>query len=247
MPMKMYDPRFYPEVAFGGFSRIDGVIQFYSRVNALIESDSVVVDFGCGRGQHVEDPIPFRRGLRNLRGKVAKVIGLDVDITARDNPTIDEFYSLTPGSSWPLENDSVDLAICDYVLEHLPKPELFFLEARRTLRTGGVLCLTTTNLLSYVGLATKLIPNRFHPAVVTRVQEGRKAQDVFPTLHRCNTIPAVRRQMIKNGFETMVYGFDAGPGYLTFSTIAYTIGYLHQKIAPSLIRPIIVGFGRKLV
>ncbi len=246
MPMKTYDPRFYPEVAFGGFPRIDGVIQFYSRVNALIEPNSVVVDFGCGRGQHVEDPIPFRRGLRNLKGKVAKVIGLDIDIAAKDNPTIDEFHLLTPGSSWPLESDSVDLAICDYVLEHLPEPELLFLEARRTLRIGGVLCLTTTNLLSYVGLATKLIPNRFHSGIVTRVQEERKAQDVFPTLHRCNTIPAVRRQMINNGFETMVYGLDAGPGYLTFSIIAYAIGYMHQKIAPSFIRPIIVGFGRKL-
>ena len=244
MRMKMFDPRFYPEVAFGGFPRIDGAIQFYSRVNALVTNDSVVVDFGCGRGR--EDPIPFRRALRNLKGKVAKVIGLDVDIVAKDNPTIDEFHLLTSASSWPLESDSVDLTICDYVLEHLPDPETFFLEARRTLRVGGILCLATTNLLSYVGLATKLIPNRFHSGIVTRVQDGRKAQDVFPTLHRCNTIPAVRRQMIKNGFETLVYGFDGGPGYLTFSKIAYSIGYLHQKIAPSFIRPIIVAFGRKL-
>lgn len=61
----------------------------------------------------------------------------------------------------------------------------------------------------------------------------------------CNTIPAIRRQMIKDGFETAVYGFDAGPGYLTFSKIAYSIGYAHQQIAPSFIRPIIVAFGRK--
>ena len=239
-----FDPRYYPEVAFGGFPRIDGAIQFYSRVNALIKPDSIVVDFGCGRGR--EDPIPFRRALRNLKGKVAKVIGLDVDIAAKDNLTIDEFRQLMPASSWPLEDDSIDLTICDYVLEHLPEPELFFSEARRTLRVGGVLCLATTNVLSYVGVATKLIPNRFHSAIVTRVQKGRKAEDVFPTLHRCNTIPAVRRQMIKNGFETAIYGFDAGPGYLTFSKIAYFIGYVHQQIAPSFVRPIIVAFGRKL-
>jgi SAM-dependent methyltransferase len=246
MRMKMFDPRFYPEVAFGGFPRMDGVIQYYSRINSLIAPDSIVVDFGCGRGQHADDPIPFRRALRNLRGKVAKVIGLDVDIAAKDNPTIDEFKLLAPGSKWPLENDSVDLAICDYVLEHLPDPDIFFLEARRTLRVGGILCLATTNLFSYVGLATKLIPNRFHSRIVTSVLEGRKAQDVFPTLHRCNTIRAVRREMLKNGFETAIYGFDGGPGYLTFSKIAYSLGYLHQQIAPSFIRPIIVAFGRKL-
>jgi hypothetical protein len=49
--MKMFDPRFYPEVAFGGFPRIGGAIQFYSRVNSLFTNDSVVVDFGCGRGR----------------------------------------------------------------------------------------------------------------------------------------------------------------------------------------------------
>jgi hypothetical protein len=57
MRMKMFDPRFYPEVAFGGFPRIGGAIQFYSRVNSLFTNDSVVVDFGCGRGR--EDPIHF--------------------------------------------------------------------------------------------------------------------------------------------------------------------------------------------
>jgi SAM-dependent methyltransferase len=241
--MKMFDPRFYPEVAFGGMPRIDGVVQFYSRVNSLVGPDSIVVDFGCGQGR--EDPIPFRRGLRNLKGKAGKVIGLDIDVAAKDNPTIDEFHLLTPVCSWPLPDGSVDLIICDYVLEHLQEPGLLFAEAKRTLRTGGVLCIATTNLLSYVGLATKLVPNRFHSRIVTRVQEGRKTEDVFPTLHRCNTMGSVRRQMTKNGFETMMYGFDAGPGYLTFSVIAYTLGYIHQQIAPSFIRPIIVAFGRK--
>lgn len=59
-------------------------------------------------------------------------------------------------------------------------------------------------------------------------------------------MPAVRRQMRINRFETLIYGFDPGPGYLAFSKIAYALGYLHQKIAPSFIRPIIVAFGRKL-
>lgn len=30
----------------------------------------------------------FRRALRNLKGKVAKVIGLDGDIVAKDNPPL---------------------------------------------------------------------------------------------------------------------------------------------------------------
>lgn len=42
--------RFYPETTYGGFSYVDGTIAFFSRVNALLKPESVVVDFGCGRG-----------------------------------------------------------------------------------------------------------------------------------------------------------------------------------------------------
>jgi SAM-dependent methyltransferase len=245
MPLKMYDPRFYPEVNFGGTPRCDGVIDFYSRIHCLIQPDSVVVDFGCGRGQHVEDPIPFRRNLKNLKGKVAKVIGLDVDESARSNPTLDEFHLLPVGKPWPLPDASVNLITCVYVLEHLTDPAFVFSEAQRTLCPGGYLCLATPNLYSYFGVAAKLIPNRFHSRIVTRLQEDRKEEDVFPTVYRCNTIPAVRRQLSKHGFESLVYGYDGGPGYLTFSTAAYALGYLYQQIAPSFIKQIIVAFGRK--
>jgi len=53
-----YQEIFYPESRFGGFTDIDGTMVFYSRVNALIEPSFHVLDLGCGRGAHVEDPIP---------------------------------------------------------------------------------------------------------------------------------------------------------------------------------------------
>jgi SAM-dependent methyltransferase len=240
------DASFYPEVAFGGIPRLDGVVEFYSRVNALIEPHFVVVDFGCGRGAHTEDPVRFRRDLRNLKGKAAKVIGLDVDPTGEANPTIDEFRLLRGGRAWPMDGESADLVICHSVLEHLPEPASFFAEARRVLHPGGVLAVVTTNLWSYVGIAAALVPNRFHARIVTRVQADRKEDDVFPTLYRCNTIPKLRREFRRHGFQAAVYGFDGGPAYLTFSRFAYALGYLHQQMAPALIRPIILAFGRKL-
>jgi SAM-dependent methyltransferase len=246
MRLEMFDKRFYPEVAFGGISRSDGTIQFYCRINALIQPGFVMVDFGCGRGEHHADPVPFRRGLRNFRGKVAKVIGLDIDPVGAQNPTLDEFRLVEPGCSWPCADESLDLIICHSVLEHLPEPGFLFAEAHRTLRPGGFLCITTTNLFSYVGIAAKLVPNRFHYRVLTRVQAERSAEDVFPTVYRCNTIPAVRRELARNGFDSAVFGFEPGPGYLTFSLVAYAAGYLHQQLAPSLIRPIIMAFARKL-
>ena len=119
--------RFYPETTYGGFTDIDGTIVFFHRVNSLINSSSVVLDIGCGRGAYGEDTVPLRRELRILKGKAAKVIGIDVDPRAQDNPFLDEFH-LIQGNSWPLDSNSIDLIVCDNVLEYIETPGSFFEE-----------------------------------------------------------------------------------------------------------------------
>ena len=239
-----YQQIFYPESIFGGFSDIDGTVAFYTRVNALIQPSFRIVDFACGRGAHADDPVSFRRNLRSLKGKVTRVIGVDVDPAGHDNPTVDEFRLLIPGDPWPLENKSVDLIICDCVIEHLPDPLSFFDEARRVLARGGYLCIRTPNVLSYVGIASKIVPNALHDKVLRKVQLNRKEEDVFPTLYRCNTVFALRRQMLAHGFRAVVYGYEAEPSYLHFSKLAYAMGVLHQKFAPGFLRPAIFCFGQ---
>ena len=245
--MKDYLPLFYPESKFGGFTDIDGTIAFYSRVNALLQQSSVVVDFGCGRGAHQEDPIAFRRNLLCLKGKVSKVIGVDVDEAGRTNSGVDEFRSLEPGSPWPLADRSVDMVICDWVMEHLPDPGAFFLEARRVLRSGGYLCIRTLNIHSYVGIGSRLVPNRLHSRVLSKVQKGREEEDVFPTLYRCNTISSLRKQFSGNNFQAVVYGYDAEPSYLSFAKVAYAFGVVNQKLAPGFLRPAIFAFGQSQI
>jgi SAM-dependent methyltransferase len=244
MTRDSYVGTFYPESKFGGFPDIDGNIAFYSRVNALLNPSFQILDFGCGRGAQADDPIAFRRDLRCFKGKVAKVIGLDVDSAGYRNPTLDEFRLLSDGP-WPIETGSSDLLICDNVIEHLSDPELFFSEAARVLVRGGYLCVKTPNALSYVGIASMLVPDRHHKRVLAKVQQDRKEEDVFPTLYRCNTVWAVRRQLALNGFRSVVYGYEAEPGYLNFSKLAYAVGVLHQKYAPGFLRPAIFGFGER--
>lgn len=89
-----YLERFYPESRFGGFTDADGTIAFYARVNSLITSASVVLDFGCGRGAFMDDSVAIRRELRTLKGKCAKVVGVDVDEAGLSNPAVDEFRTL---------------------------------------------------------------------------------------------------------------------------------------------------------
>lgn len=236
---------FYPESKFGGFTHLDGTLAFYTRVQALADSAAVVVDFGCGRGAYASDPVALRREMRVFKGKVRRVIGLDASPAGEDNPFLDEFHMLD-GARWPLEDGLANVVICDNVLEHLPDPHAFFSEAHRVLRAGGSLCIRTPNQLNYIALLSRLVPNRSHARVLAHAKPGLANEDIFPTLYRCNTLPAVRRGLAQHGFEGIVFGYEAEPSYLSFSQIAYALGVLHQKMAPGVFRAAIFAFGKRV-
>jgi ubiquinone/menaquinone biosynthesis C-methylase UbiE len=118
------------------------------------------------------------------------VIGVDVDPAGSANPVLDEFRLIT-GERWPLEDGSVDLAVCDWVLEHVQDPAAFVDELDRVLRPGGAFVARTINRRSLLALGSRAVPSRAHAAVLARMQPGRAAQDVFPTAYRMNTRAAL--------------------------------------------------------
>lgn len=238
--------RFFPETRFGGFTNFDGTVSFFLHVNALLKPTDTVLDVGCGRGAYQEDKVVLRRNLRILRGKVQKVIGLDPDPNAAGNPFIDEFCQLKDlAAAWPIPDNSVDLIVTDWTLEHMADPDLFFGEARRVLRTGGYLCVRTTNAWGYVAVAARLIPQGWQERVIQRTQERRPAVDIFPTRYACNSVPALRKKLRQYGFKGAVYGFAGLPGYLDFSCILYYLGVLYERYAPHFLRQSLIVFARK--
>jgi SAM-dependent methyltransferase len=236
----------YPESDFGGFTRVDGTIQFYERVRALLGEESVVLDIGCGRSCGSEDNCEYRRVLRDLRGGSRRVIGIDVDAAARTNPTIDDFRLMEDPRQWPVEDNSIDLAFCDYVMEHVEDPEAFFAEWRRVLKPGGYACLRTPNSWSYIALISRLIPNRFHAKVTHFAQESRKAEDVFPVYYRCNRRGKLTALFRRHGFDVCVYSLEGEPNYLAFSRLAYRLAAVVHRHLPSMLQSTLAGFARKL-
>jgi SAM-dependent methyltransferase len=235
--------RFFPEARVGGFTAIDGTVEFYQRVAAILSPDATMLDVGCGRGLHTEDEVAYRRRLRDFRRRARRVIGIDPDEGARVNPTLDEFR-LIDDDRWPVEDATIDIVLADWVIEHVRDPDAFFVECSRVLRHGGYVCARTTNTLGYVGLISRLVPTRHHRAL-GRAQPDRKTEDIFPTLYRCNTVDALRRALHRSGLDACVYGHEAEPRYLEFSSLAYAAGIVYQRLAPRRFANALLVFARK--
>ncbi len=111
----------------------------WERRRALLLADARpgerVLDLGCGAGRFV----------RALAEAGADPVGVELAEGALERARLN-----VPGAEFlrmddeiPLENSSVDLVWCSEVLEHVPDTAAFLSEARRVLRTGGRLLLTT--------------------------------------------------------------------------------------------------------
>ena len=235
----------YPETRFGGFSRVDGTVAFYTRVRSLLQPDMHVLDVGCGRGKSTENAVPFRRDLRDLRDHCAHVLGIDVDPVAETNPTLSDFRLIEDVDHWPVDDASVDFVLSDYVLEHVGNPDAYLSELSRVLRPGGYFCARTPNKLGYVALVAQLVPNRLHDRVVENVQENRESQDVFPTFYKMNTSSSIRRSLAAHGFDSEVVRHAGEPTYFTFSPVAYRLGAWLHRLLPGPLQNQFFVFARK--
>jgi SAM-dependent methyltransferase len=195
----------------GGFTNNDGTIDFYLRVKALVNEDSVVLDLGAGRAAWNEDTqCETRRKIRTLRGEVKEVIAADFDKAVLLNRASDR-QILMDNNGIDLPKNSVDLVVADYVLEHIDDAGKFVNHVDYLLKPGGWFCARTPHKWSYVALAARLLPNSIHVRILKYVQPDRLAKDIFPTTYQLNTHRDVKRLFPKWSDKTFTYKGD--PAY----------------------------------
>lgn len=237
---------FFPEINAGGFSRIDGTIQFYQRVNSILHPDAIVLDYGAGRGApQIDDTVQFRRQLSRIKGKVRKVIGADVDPIVTTNPAIDEAIVLDNPGPLPLEDGSVDIIISDYTFEHLEHPAGVAREFDRILVPGGWICARTPNRFGYIAFMNRTIPEAFRLHVVGMAQPNRKEHDIFPAFYRLNTPSALREHFDPARYDHFTHTWDAEPAYHFSSSIFYGLFLFTHAISPPAFKAMLHIFMRK--
>lgn len=169
--------RFYD--AESGF--VDGTTEYHQLVAQVARGK--ILEIGSGPTN------PSTRFLATL----GEVTGLDVDPDVRGNADLAR-AEVFDGTRFPFDDAVFDVCASNYVLEHVPQPEVHFAEVRRVLRPGGAYVFRTPNRYHYVMIVSSLTPHGFHKLVANRLRGlPADAHDPYPTLYRANSERAVRR------------------------------------------------------
>ena len=236
----------FPEVHAGGYTCIDGTVEFYGRVQALLRPEMHVLDFGGGRGAALHDDTSgLRRDLRTLRGKCAKVVACDVDGAVMENPGADESQVVQPDAPLPFADGTFDLIVSDFVFEHIADPALVASELGRILRPGGWICARTPNKYCLISLVTRLIHNSRHSRILGVAQPERKSIDVFPTVFKLNTKRDIAAWFDPDTFDNFTYRYEAEPSYFFNNGYVFALMLLVNRLSPPVMKSGLFVFLRK--
>lgn len=184
-----------------------------------IPGDLTLLDAGCGR------TVPV---LRKYMGRARRLIGVELVDFTDVPPGIDAHKADL--ANIPMPDNSVDVIMSRSVFEHLTDPEAVYREFHRLLRPGGVVIFLTANLWDYGTMVARLVPNRFHAAIVKRV-EGRAEEDTFPTAYKTNTRTDIDRLARATGLRLHAMKYlGQYPNYLMFNAALFLLGTAFDKL-----------------
>jgi SAM-dependent methyltransferase len=211
--------RFYPDKSK------DGALAFYSWVRQFTGRQTIMLNIGAG-------PPADRGPVRVFRGEIARVVGVDIDPAVISNTELDEAHCISEDGVLPFTDETFDIALGDWVMEHVKVPGLLLSEIRRVLKTGGSFFFRTPNTSHYVTLIARCTPYWFHKRVANWAR-GYPAEehDPWPTYYRLNSRRKVEAEGRKAGFrETEVRWWEGEPAYLVFNPIPFLLGVAYERV-----------------
>jgi len=200
-----------------------------------------VLDLGCGRG-----------GVMELFWRDVKLsVGLDPDHTSlvehrvrerpersREAAQSKDATSMMPlvcglGEVLPFSNESFDLVIGLWVLEHLAQPEGVLGEIARVLAPGGHFIFLTPNALHPLIRLNRL--SRMLPALQRRLIPrlyARAEADTFRVHYRANTPVRLHALAAAHGFRVALLRAIPDPTYLAFNDFFFRASALFERLLP---------------
>jgi SAM-dependent methyltransferase len=206
----------------------DGTRKFYhlcARALTLVEHDTrQILEVGAG---------PSNQSSRYL-ASLGSVTGLDPDPLVRTNDALTRSVVLRD-QRYPFPDSCFDLAVSDYVVEHLRDPLTHLSELYRVLKVGGSYVFRTPNRFHYVPLVASLTPHWFHEAVANRARGiPPEAHSPYPTVYAMNTARSIGNLARSAGFTVEGIDYIEGePWYGMFSRLAFLVMMGYERLVNS--------------
>jgi ubiquinone/menaquinone biosynthesis C-methylase UbiE len=180
-----------------------------------------VLDLGCGRGGVLEQ----------LGDAVSRPIGLDPDLSSlREHRLPDLPRAAASAEALPIQDCSVDILTCSWVLEHLSDPRAVFREIHRVLAPGGCFVFLTPNARSLIVVLNQLL-RPFQRGLVPRLY-GRKETDTFPVRYRANTPSRISALAGDAALQPELIRLVEDPSYLAFSPFLFRLSIALSRVTP---------------
>jgi SAM-dependent methyltransferase len=192
----------------------DGAVAFYGWVRRETTPQTVLLNLGAG-------PPADRGSMRIFHGKVARVVGAEIDPEILGASDVDEVRAISSDHTVPFEDNTFDAVLCDWVLEHLSSPDEFLAEVYQVLKKGGVFLFRAPNSWLYDAIIANLTPDWFTPA----------AHESSPTNHRLNSHETVYAECCRAGFGRIeLRTWEPEPRHLGFHFLPLLAGVGHERI-----------------
>jgi len=193
-------------------------------VRGYLTRDSNVLDLGCGRGGVAE--VVWRDG--------HFAAGVDPDASSlAEHRALGMPVVRGIAENLPFANDSFDLVVSVWVLEHLVDPLGAFIEVRRVLRHGGHFVFLTPNLLNplmvmnRIGKALPALQRRLVPRVY-----GRDEADTFPVQYRANTEREIKTYAQASGLRIHELRVVPDPTYIAMNGLLFNASVMSERLMP---------------
>lgn len=187
--------------------------------DSLVDTNTRLLDAGCGEG-----------GLtRDYQGVAKQVVGVDRYLSPIHTTVTLKKIADTDLRSLPFADNTFNLIMCSWVLEHLEQPEVVFKEFARVLQPGGHILLITPNAYHYLIWARRLIPNRVSTPVVDKLY-GRGEDYIFPTFYRANTQQAIEGYLQPLGLTCRQFEYISDPTYTAFNDLLFRLSVALEAI-----------------
>ncbi len=169
----------------------NGTAQFHALCASLAKPGARILEIGAGATNPTS---AYLASLGELHG---------VDMSDEVHGNVHLFKSAVLDSErYPYEDAVFDIAVSNYVVEHVADPRGHLAEIHRILRPGGYYIFRTPNLLHYVAIVSRLTPHVFHRLTANPLRNlDAKAHDPWPTVYAMNTPHAVRKYASRGGFR----------------------------------------------